>query len=667
MPRMRRSSHVWCNRIFLVAVGLALASLLSFSSAQAADWVPVGAPEGGTVNRVIAGSGRVWAAPFTGGLFRSDDGAQSWRRVLGDFPISALTVDPSNPDLLLASGFPGLLRSRDGGRTWTPAASASGFAASAITFAPSDPRRVYLAAGSDIWRSPDRGATWKKLGAVDSLGIFDLAVDPRSPRIVHAAGFGGIFRSVDAGQTWTKIPVIHGVAYRIAVDPANPARVYASGQGGEIWRSEDRGRTWSQIADLDGNPITAFRLDPAAPGTLLAATHDYSAPPESRFTVLRSADHGLTWTPLFVTGEKVNDIAPAPGAIYLGLDVLGVVKSDASATSWAAANAGLAGTQVIQIVPAPEGGALYAAVRTSRDGTLGRGLGVWKSTDGGASWEPSSHGLSEPGAPAPYVLDLTADPERAGTLYAATGTGLFKTTDGGAGWERLPALPLTAVLDVAVDPFDSRIVYAIGNGRVDGVPLSGAFKSTDGGATWSEIQSGSFTGILIDLWAPGTLYLGSPQTILRSGDRGLTWTSVGPGWTAGRVRMVSGPNPGRLAGIAPTPLRPPGFDPTAPRPMINYLFDSFDGGAHWRNVALPGGAPAANQVMDLYRSPVPESPVYAASDFGVARLLPRARFWRAVGTQRFRAISVAVDPLDPSRIYAGTADGQVLVFAGGGS
>jgi hypothetical protein len=216
------------------------------------------------------------------------------------------------------------------------------------------------------------------------------------------------------------------------------------------------------------------------------------------------------------------------------------------------------------------------------------------------------------------------------------------------------------VRDVALDLLDSRIVYAVGDWKVDGATFSAAFKSTDGGATWRQIHTGIFTGILIDLWNPGTIYLGGPGAIFRSADRGVTWTPVSDGWTAGRVRMVSGPNPGRLAGIAPTPLRPPGLDPTAPRPMINYLFDTFDGGAHWRNVALPGGAPAANQVMDLARSQVPSSPVYAASSFGVSRLLPGARFWRAVGTRRFQALSVAVD--DQLRIYAGTADGQILVF-----
>ena len=632
------------RRISLFAAGLAL---FLTATVRAADWVPTGAPEGGTVNRLTVDSGgRIWAGTATAGLFRSDDGAATWKRALGGSGIGAFAVDPSNRNVLLVSNSSGVLRSVDAGATWTLVLSTP---AAVLAFAPSDPRRVYMSDGQAVWRSLDRGVHWRKLTAPDPLGIIDLTVDPRTPRIVHLASWNGIYRSADSGQTWTQARGTSGVIGHIQTDPHHPARVYASGQLGDIWRSDNQGRTWTQIADLDGQPIPAFRVDPTTPDTLYAATRDYLAPAEEALTLRRSTDGGFTWTSLFGTAQAINDIAIRADAVYLGIDALGVLKR--SGSTWALANHGLQATQVIQIVPGQRPGELYAATR---------GLGVWKSEDSGATWERLTVTLEE----IPYVLDLTAAPLLADTVYAATANGLFKTADGGIVWSRLPNLPLTEVRDVAVDVLDNQIVYAVGSWKVDGATFSAAFKSTDGGSTWKQIHSGIFTGILSDLWDRGVLYLAGPGAVFRSADRGATWTSVGPGWEAGRVRLVSGPSPGRLAGIAPTPLRPPGFDPTAPRPMINYLFDSFDRGAHWRKVALPGGELAANQVMDLAHSPLLAGPIYAASSFGVAQLLPGARFWRAVGTRRFEALSVAVD--DQLRIYAGTADGQILVFDGSG-
>lgn len=637
----------------LLAVGL---TLFLAAGANAADWVSTGgAPEGGTVNRLVVDSGgRLWAGTQTAGLFRSDEDDATWHRVLGGSGIGALAVDPANRDLLLASNRSGVLRSVDAGATWTTVLSTP---AGVLAFAPSDPRRVYLSDGKAVWRSVDRGVHWQKLTVPEPSGLIDLAVDPRSPRIVHAASWNGIYRSADSGQTWTQARGISGVIGRVQTDPHHPARVYASGELGDVWRSDNQGRTWRQIADLDGQPIPAFRVDPTTPDTLYAATTDYLAPAYERFTLRRSTDGGATWVPVFSTSEAINDIALRPVAVYLGIDALGVVRGAIGGTSWREVNDGLTAAQVTRIVPAPQGGALYAAVRTFHDGFRARGLGVWKSDDGGANWEPVNAGLG-----AALVANLTADHRRPGTLYAATNVGLFKTDDGGTGWRRLESLPLTTVRDVALDLFDSQVVYAVGDWKVDGATFSAAFRSLDGGATWKQIHTGIFTGILIDLWNPGTVYLGGPGAIFRTADRGTTWESVGSGWAAGRERMVSGPSPGRLAGIAPTPIGPPGFDPTAPRPTLNYLFDSFDAGAHWRNVALPGGPASSNQVMDLARSAVPASPVYAASLYGVARMLPGARQWRAVGTRRFEALSVAVDPRDPGRLYAGTADGQVLVL-----
>ncbi len=100
--------------------------------------------------------------------------------------------------------------------------------------------------------------------------------------------------------------------------------------------------------------------------------------------------------------------------------------------------------------------------------------GVFKTTDGGASWSAVNSGLTTTN-----VVDLAIDPTAPETLYAATDGGVFKTTTGGASWSAAKVgLPDETVFVLAIDPTAPATLYA-------GTFLSGVFKTIDGGSSWS--------------------------------------------------------------------------------------------------------------------------------------------------------------------------------------
>lgn len=168
-----------------------------------------------------APSGRHLYAWVVGkGLHRSDDGGDSWQAVGGDLdpdlPVTALAVDPRDPDRLLiaaaqegAAGWEGvLLDSRDGGRAFKPVKIQEKIytidtkpAVFGIAFAPADPRVVYLATNKGIWQSEDGGRTAKWLRHSHARKFESVAAAPGGA-LVAAAANGDIYRSRDGGASW---------------------------------------------------------------------------------------------------------------------------------------------------------------------------------------------------------------------------------------------------------------------------------------------------------------------------------------------------------------------------------------------------------------------------------------------------------------------------------
>ena len=298
---------------------LALSLLLAVELVGA--WRTNGPGDGGYAAEiaVAAGSGRrVFASAYeTGrfnGLYRSDDGGESWERV-SDTPgpdyIIVLEPDPHDPDRLLVAtlhaGFTGatifLFRSVDAGQTWTHVHGQYLVGSCHVTFDPVTPGIVYVSYGSQfpsltVYRSDDGGATFGALAAPFSGARLAVAADGS---VVAASD--AVWVSHNRGVTWTRA-ADSGVPCPItalAVDPVDPDRWYlGAGQtlfpcGGAV-RTDDGGLTWIPLADPGGS-VNDLATVPSQPGWIYASTGS-PEPSVAPDRVLTSSDGGATWSDL---------------------------------------------------------------------------------------------------------------------------------------------------------------------------------------------------------------------------------------------------------------------------------------------------------------------------------------------------------------------------------
>jgi photosystem II stability/assembly factor-like uncharacterized protein len=199
------------------------------------------------------------------------------------------------------------------------------------------------------------------------------------------------------------------------------------------------------------------------------------------------------------------------------------------------------------------------------------GNGVYRSEDGGDTW--THLGLEDEC----IVSKIIIDPDDTQTIYASTmglpfekssDRGLYKSTDGGQTWQQSLFISDSAgVIDMVMDPFDSQTLYAAGWNRIRNSfyslvrgPASRVYKTTDGGATWTMLSGGlpmldlSRPGLAISQLNPGVVYALYVDTdynvhsIHKTEDGGTTWSEVntsslpddvlgGFGWYFGQIRV----------------------------------------------------------------------------------------------------------------------------------
>lgn len=255
-------------------------------------------------------------------------------------------------------------------------------------------------------------------------------------------------------------------------------------------------------------------------------------------------------------------------------------------------------------------------------------------------WVPVSTGLGNLS-----VNVLAIHPTAPATVYAGTADGIFKTTNGGASWTVASAGLLGGfanVVTLAVDPQNSSIVYA---GTASG-SSTGAYKSTNGGANWSQINSGySGTRVLSIALVPATpttLYMGTDLGVFKSTNGGAAWTSV-----------MAATN---VFAVAVNPATPTTVYAAA---YAGNLFKSTDGGASWAVIGSGMGS-ASQYVFSLAIDPDAPTTIYAGTQTGGAfKSTDGGANWAAInsGLGTSYVTVMAVNPLDTATLYAGTYPG----------
>jgi photosystem II stability/assembly factor-like uncharacterized protein len=552
----------------------------------------------------------LYAATFDW-LYKSTDGGGTWSTTgLPSQGVWALAIDPETPTTLYAGTFNGVFKSTDSGSTWGATGPVDGDV-DLLAIDPTNLTTLYAhARGSGIFKSTDAGTTWHaaNAGLPDTLGVVALAIDPITPRTLYAGGYGGVFKSTDTALTWNASGLTEVRVAVLAIDPTTSTTLYAGALGGGVFKSTDGGGTWSATGLRPNADVNALIVDPTTPTTLYTGTAWAGG-------AFKSTDGGSSWlainTGLPADPLPVHTVAidPTTSTTLYGGTSVGVFKSTDRGGTWSAFDAGLTNANVEALAIDP------TTPTTLYAGTDAGVFGVSKSTDGGSTWVAANTGL-EDGTPGDYLLALAIDPAASTTLYAGTRNGVFKSTDGAGTWRNvlrtaggsdIPSISSFPVL--AIDPTISTTLYA--------APDSGClFKSSDGGDTWLPECLGlpeyPLSAVAIDPTTPTTLYAGASYGVYKSTDGGDTWGATG---------LVS-PDPGggprytlAIDPKTPTTLYAGTNDPLLTGPNNRGVLKSTDGGSTWST--LNTGLSDLNlRINTLAIDPMTPSRLYAGTDYG---------------------------------------------------
>ncbi len=322
--------------------------------------------------------------------------------------------------------------------------------------------------------------------------------------------------------------------------------------------------------------------------------------------------------------------------------------------------------------------------------------GVFKSTDGGTTWAPASTGITRYDQHI-IVNAVVVSPSNRDTLFAAENTGVYKSIDGGANWASAGVAFIgSKAQTVAFDPVDANKIYVSANDRI--------YRSADGGNTWVSSFSGlnGTTPYSIAV-APGAVYAGTSNGLFKSVDGGVTWAASSTGFP-----VIGGGNSSPiLTFTVAADSKTPTTLYATPR---GQLHKSVDGGASWSALSAPGGYffaldPQTPTTMYVSGEGVSRSTdggvtwttshaglsapgypritsggalavdaritgtVFFGTFFGVFRSTNSGGTWAAVnaGLANLIVHVVAVDPLTPTTIYAGTRDRGIFKSTDGGA
>jgi photosystem II stability/assembly factor-like uncharacterized protein len=357
---------------------------------------------------------------------------------------------------------------------------------------------------------------WRMIGPFRGGRTRAVAGVPSKPNVFYIGAVdGGVWKTDDAGRTWQPIfdeqPTQSIGA--IAVAPSDPNIIYVgTGEGlhrpdlsvGDgMYRSTDAGRTWHHLGLDDGQQIPDLAVDPKNPDRVFAAVLGHPYGPSAQRGIYRSLDGGNTWQQVLAKDNDTGGYAVAidptrPNIVYASLwqDRLGpwedknqfqgtnggLFKSTDGGNTWQRLSAGLpeSSTQINFSIAASKPDRIYAAVGTNEPGTYSSaaGLGVFRSDDGGATWTRITSdprpALRIGGGDLPVIR---VDPSNPEVVYS-TGLVTMQSVDGGKTWRSLRGAPGgDDYQNIWISPNNSDILALVSD--------QGAVISVNGGNTWS--------------------------------------------------------------------------------------------------------------------------------------------------------------------------------------
>ena len=393
-----------------------------------------------------------------------------------------------------------------------------------IAVVESDASTMYVGfATSGLWKTTNNGTTWAPIfdeQAVSSIG--DVEIAPSDPNIIYAgtgepnnrqsSSFGaGVFKSTDAGRSFTYVGLKETQSIgRIVIHPKDPDIVYVAAVGHlfgpnperGLYKTTDGGRTWSNTRFIDSD--TGFIdvvMHPTDPDSLLAASYQRRRQPWGfngggpGSGIWRTNDGGRSWSRLMGSGLPTDPIVgriglnysrSKPNIIYAqievgpsggtgaGVNADGSLRQPGQRGGGGGRGGGRGGQQEEQPPPDPTDS------------------GVWRSDDGGRTWQIRSNNNNRP----MYYSKIRVDPNNPDIVYT-TGASAYKSTDGGRTFRTMGGQSHSDHHQLWIDPHNSNHLVIGNDGGID--------VSYDQGETWEEISLmalGQFYAISADTRKP---------------------------------------------------------------------------------------------------------------------------------------------------------------------
>ncbi len=325
----------------------------------------------------------------------------------------------------------GLLRLRANGGRWDATLGLEGMAPRSLAADPTHPERVWCGtAGAGLWRSGDGGVEWRQTSdGPRGESVSAVAVAPGEEIVYAGADPSAMWRTENAGGRWEPLTTLNQLPSAptwsfpprpetshvrwITLDPAAPERLYVCIEAGALVRSADGGRTWTDR--VQGGPWDTHTLavHPRSPGRLYSAAGDGMGMPGHGYN--ESRDSGDTWSQPdagiehhYLYGLAVDSGDPDT-ILVSAADTAMQAHSSQAAESFVYRRSGSGPWTEVRVgLPAPKGTrrTLFAADPDQR-GTFyaANNRGVFRSQDGGESWEPVGDGLAGRGV---HAIAVTA-------------------------------------------------------------------------------------------------------------------------------------------------------------------------------------------------------------------------------------------------------------------
>jgi len=346
---------------------------------------------------------------------------------------------------------------------------------------------------------------WRHVGPNRGGRTVGAAGVPQQPNVFYVGvNNGGVWKTTDYGQTWA--PIFDGQPTQsvgaVAVAASDPNVIYVgSGEGLQrpdlsvgdgIYKSTDAGKTWTNVGLREARQIGTLIVDPKDPNRVFVAALGHPYGPNEERGVFRTTDGGRSWQKVLYKDENT-------GAIDLAFD-----PSNAQtvyAVLWAAR----------------QGPWEY------QNGYVGTTSGLFKSTDGGSTWQPLTRGLptAAQGLSRIGIGLAPSNPQRMYAWVTASRefTGIYRSDDAGASWTRVNDEARVSgrgedFANVRVDPKNPDIVYAAN---------TSTYKSTDGGHTFTAWKGAPGGDDYHTIW----INPNNPDIILIAVDQGATITVNG--------------------------------------------------------------------------------------------------------------------------------------------